>query len=422
MSNNSKMCPMPFTSMHIEPDGRIKICCNDNPGVIPTDNNGNSYNVNTHKLSDFWNSDHVQTVRKQFINGEQPVSCRKCWETELIENNSSSVRIGAISRLKDLNFDYNKVINKCDNGYLENPPIDYQIMVGNLCNLGCKMCAPDYSTNFSKFFKSKGFETMKKVKFHSLHSPDYFKYAEKSYGVIYDWPKKIGLSKIFSEYNDNILEMVITGGEPTIVTENIEFLEYLGKKDKDITLRIATNCTNINKKILSALDKFNKPRIMCSIDGMNEIAAIQRTYSNWTQVEKNLKMLYQWSIEKPNRHIYVHSVLTALNFHHIVDFWNYIFKNYPLLSTSYLPIVNVDNPLGIALIPQRFKTKLLDKIENYKYADTKNKFTTNILNLKNYINSINFSKSDKEFFNLLDFMQELHPEYNIKEVYHFYYE
>jgi phage terminase small subunit len=60
------------------------------------------------------------------------------------------------------------------------------------------------------------------------------------------------------------------------------------------------------------------------------------------------------------------------------------------------------------MIPLRFKNKLLSLFKNE--------------DIKNYINSVNFSTNEEEFFQLLDFMQKLHPEYNIKEVYRFYYE
>lgn len=425
MPNNPKMCPMPFTSLHIEPDGRIKICCHDNPKEVPLDNNGKPYNVTTHKLKEFWNSDYIKSVRQEFINGGQPSSCKKCWETELIGDNSASVRTAAIDRLKKHNFNYSNIIDNCTDGELKTSPVDFQIMVGNLCNLGCKMCGSDYSTNFSKFFKSKGFETLDEVKFHSNQPDGYFEYSKKSYGVNYDWPKTIGLSKIFSEYEDDIIELFITGGEPTIVAENIEFLKDLGEKlnTKERTIQIATNCTNVNKNLISILSNFKVPRVHCSIDGMNEIAAIQRTYSDWSQIEKNFKMLYNWSLEKSNREVYIHSVLTALNLHHMVDFWNYIFKNYPHISISYLPIIDRNTPVGLELIPKRFKHKLLKQIVDCYSNNKLHKILHHyLLNLENYVKTINFSESDKNFFEMLDFIQQLHPEYNIKEIYQFYYD
>jgi organic radical activating enzyme len=399
--------------MHIDPDGRIKICCADTPSTIPVDSEGRPYNVTTHKLSDFWNSEYVRTVRKEFINGGQPKSCKECWKVELIGEKSSSVRIAAIGRISSHNYDYQKVIDDCDeSGYVNNSPIDYQTMAGNLCNLGCKMCGPNNSTNFSKFFKSKGFETVKSIKFGNNLLQKGYNILEKSYGVTYDWPKTLGLSEIFSEYVDDIKQIFITGGEPTIVTENIDFLKELNTRPNanKITIQIATNCTNVNKTLLSSLENFKTVQFHCSIDGMDEIAAIQRTYSNWVYIEKNLKMLYKWASKKDNRRMYremyFHSVITSLNLHHMAKFWDYVENTFNNVKYSFY--ATIEPPLGIEMIPLRFKNKLLSLFKNE--------------DIKNYINSVNFSTNEEEFFQLLDFMQKLHPEYNIKEVYHFYYE
>ena len=250
MSTNSKMCPMPFTSMHIDGDGRIKICCADNPDSSPTDQNGIEYNVSTHKLDDFWNSDYIKNVRKQFLNGEKPSSCKNCWNTERNLKNPISVRTESINRFDESGFNYNNNINSCNkNGELNSPPIDFQVMSGNLCNLGCKMCSPDYSSNFSKFFKSKGFSTANSIQFHKKQPKGFF--PNKNYNIIHDWPKTIELKNVFKNYENNISYMFITGGEPTIIPENVDFLDFLS--NKNINLRLATNCTNINKKLLNSI-------------------------------------------------------------------------------------------------------------------------------------------------------------------------
>lgn len=409
MSTNPKMCPMPFTSMHIDPDGRIKICCADNPDTIPADSKGRPYNVTTHKLSDFWNSEYVRSVRREFIDGGQPKSCNECWKVEVIGENSSSVRTAAINRMTGHNYDYQKVIANCDEkGRVNELPVDYQTMAGNLCNLACKMCGPDYSTNFSKFFKSKNFETIKSIKFGDNSLYKEHKFIERSYGVSYDWPKTLGLSEIFSEYIDDVKQIFITGGEPTIVAENIDFLKELNKRPNanKITIQIATNCTNVNKSLLSSLENFKSIQFHCSIDGMNEVAEIQRTYSNWSYIEKNLKMLHEWTLKNNNRGMYFHSVITCLNLHHMEYFWNYVRENFKGVNYSYY--VTIAPHFGIEIIPIKFKDKLLSLFTDDKIIS--------------YIEKIKFSNDEEKFFKLLDFMQELHPEYNMKEVYHFYYE
>lgn len=420
MPNNPKICPMPFTSLHIDADGRIKICCADSPKTIPMDKHGRPFNVTTHKLSDFWNSDYVKSIRKEFIDGKQPYSCRGCFESEINDEQSQTVRTAAINRMNFMKIDYHEIVDDCkEDGHLNLTPIDYQTMVGNLCNLACKMCGPDYSTNYSKFFKSRGFEKMSEIKIHNNSHQVFYESMDSHFGVVHNWPKTIKLSNIFSEYKDDITHIFITGGEPTIVPENTDFLEELSESSNknNMHLQIATNCTNVNKKLLTTLDKFKSVGIHCSIDGKNEIASIQRTYSDWEQIEKNLKTLVEWS-SNSSKEIYVHSVITLMNVHHIMDFWVYLQKLNKDLAISFMPIITKEHPYGLSFIPKRFKSKLLETIENADYID----YFNMVEKFKNHINSINFSDNDEEFFETLDFIQRLHPEYNIKEIYKFYYE
>ena len=65
-----KFCPMPFGSMHVDPDGNILVCCSDNGQNL--DSKGATFNVQTHSLLEAWNSDHYKTLRKQFLQGEMP--------------------------------------------------------------------------------------------------------------------------------------------------------------------------------------------------------------------------------------------------------------------------------------------------------------------------------------------------------------
>ena len=74
--NSDKFCPMPFGSMHVDPDGKIYICCSDRGAIV--DDYNNVMNVQTHSLREAWNSKHYQKIRLEFLSGQKPASCVEC--------------------------------------------------------------------------------------------------------------------------------------------------------------------------------------------------------------------------------------------------------------------------------------------------------------------------------------------------------
>ena len=102
------------------------------------------------------------------------------------------------------------------------------MQTGNLCNLACKMCQPKLSIQVGKFYKQH-FDHPKEVKFSKSRGfPTMVN--NDSFDLVYDWPVQNKLSDVFDEYikNGTIKRMYLTGGEPTIITENLEFLKLDG--------------------------------------------------------------------------------------------------------------------------------------------------------------------------------------------------
>ena len=139
------------------------------------------------------------------------------------------------------------------------------------------------------------------------------------------------LRTLFGDYYGSIRTLFLTGGEPTLLPEFKLFLNSLidSGAHKDIFVYISTNCTNINRELLTLLSQFKKIGINLSLDGMDEIAYIQRTPSNWKQIEKNVDLIYSWVNEYKQNNtvtsnnkpiVLINSVVTSMNLHHIVKF------------------------------------------------------------------------------------------------------
>lgn len=408
------MCTFPFGHQHINPDGQILTCC-----AIVTEEN---FNVQTHTLSDEWNSNFKKQLRLDLIDGKKPEACSHCWHLENNDNTKGdSMRLQSALNLIPVSEVQDRIeYAKNNNGYLDKIAYNFQIMPGNLCNLACKMCQPKYSTTFSKFFQSKNYKNENEIIFVNDYLP-----GEKTLnfiGDVYDWPKKKTLHEVFSAYYNDIKEIIILGGEPTIVEENLDFLQELINHGlhETINLAILTNGTNLNKKFYDIILKFKNPGIVMSLDGMDEIAYIQRYPSNWASIEGNLKKLYD------KRKIgAIRTTVTSLNFHHVPYFWEYILINYPgvhintqHLSRNYTAFSSIN--FGIEMIPQSIADKVLQKTREIKHRLPKNQW--NIFEIyENVIEHTKFSDDYTTLYTMLDHMQTLHPELDIKKIYSIYY-
>lgn len=422
--NSDKFCPMPFGSMHVDPDGKIYICCSDRGPIV--DDYNNVMNVQTHSLREAWNSKHYQKIRLEFLSGQKPASCVECWNSE-VGDSSTSTRTSAIERyekFENIGYRLNDAINEAkeNNGILINSSaIDYQVMSGNLCNLACKMCFPSYSNGWTKFYTSRNID-VNDITYHSSVKMPSKLYED--FNKEYNWPKKTTIQNILQDDLDNIYFLNLTGGEPTILPENINLINNL-KKSKNINkleLCIITNTTNINKKLLDALDGFYKITIVSSLDAMDEIANIQRSPSNWSQIYNNLLTLRQFSYYKSNVSHGVNTVITALNLHHIGSFWDFLVSTKDLKMNpsmiSVAVVVNKDYPVGLEIVPRSAIAKIKEEFQK-KLSLHNSEIYKNVMD---YFDNIDWAHDNTLMLEMLDNIQKYHPEHNIKELYKIYYE
>jgi MoaA/NifB/PqqE/SkfB family radical SAM enzyme len=426
--DRSVICAAMWRHQDIETNGDIRDCCAVLDNEIK-DSEGRVFNVNTHKLSDEWNSERKKALRLQMLRGEKPKGCWWCYDQEATTGHS--VRTSFNNGLSDFVLEPLLKDSLENGGHLSTPPVDFQMQTGNLCNLACKMCQPKLSIQVGKFYKEH-FDHPKEVRFSKSRGfPTMVN--NDSFDLVYDWPVQHKLSDVFDEYiqNGNIKRMYLTGGEPTIIAENLEFLQLLvnNGQAKDIKFDTNTNCTNINKKFLSIIEQFKNARLAISIDGMGDIAHIQRYPSDWKTIERNIDTLIEWSAENPTkRQINLSTVVTALNFHHIPEFWDYMCEKFGKLNPAGGRMQNPhfitplwewkESSLGFGQVPQSIAQQILSTFDEYQDKITKNAFDS----YKNALNSGSFAPDFTAIHEVLDTIQKMHPDLNIPEIYKIYYQ
>ncbi|TAN53040.1 MAG: radical SAM/SPASM domain-containing protein, partial [Rhodospirillales bacterium] len=140
-------CFLAFLHLQITPSGTVKMCCIAEEEV---QKNGRPMSVYSHKLDEIWNSEYMLEARKSMAEGRQVKACMRCYREEAALGESRRTSMNAAWSLKT-KMSREEILEKAAlRGFsLDGHPIFYQLNMGNLCNLACRMCNGDYSSRLA---------------------------------------------------------------------------------------------------------------------------------------------------------------------------------------------------------------------------------------------------------------------------------
>jgi MoaA/NifB/PqqE/SkfB family radical SAM enzyme len=289
--------------------GSVRLCCATLEDV--KDNKGNKAHLNNTSLQSIWNGNYMKDVRLKMKNGQPLDACKKCYQQEA-------------RGYKSMRIDRNKeqyLTQMRDDGSMEAMPNSMELHFGNLCNLKCKMCGQNYSNQIGKEILEIGKE-----------DKDFLQWVYKQSGNVNNWTNNLSVEytwfqndktkkRLIDYVSRHITTMTIIGGEPTVIPEFYELLDYCYKantlKDKDICL--STNLTNTNPKMTKWLPEMKSWRIWASIDGIGDTTEYIRYPSNFEKVVENLKYYKRLLKEHGNGAITFSPAIQLLNIHQLDD-------------------------------------------------------------------------------------------------------
>lgn len=425
------LCTFPWGHLDIETNGDIKYCCASvyDEGLSHTDALGNHYNVNTHSINEAWNSPRMLKLRENLYNGVQAPECKVCWQQEAA--GQWSVRNAAKDAERDNYPNIQQVVDRsAANGFVvDELPKYYQIQTGNMCNLACKMCHSDYSTTYGEFYFEMYPDNINQNKYNFL---DDNKDSHRSMTPArYTWPKDIGLKNILTDDKLNdVTRLFLSGGEPTIIVENLDFLEHLVNTghSKHIHLIIITNCTKINPRFLEAIKHFQRSTITLSIDAIGDPIEIQRYPSSWERIDKNIQQYLEVSKQCPHSVVVsFNTVVTYLTLPSIDRLLHYIAdkrKEYDLSISSLFSLVHGD--LSLDIVPSSVVKQCCEQIKK-SYEHNHQYYNDSVRQvIESFINGLDtfISNNNDDFTEVqsaLEIMQKHHPDRDIKSIFPVYF-
>lgn len=395
-------CSYPWRHQYVHTTGHQKICCMSEDNITK-DDNFKQFNMARDKVLDSWNSNYMKNIRLKMIAGEYVPNCEKCVVAEsqglesmrTVDNKEKFIQ----STNADGSVDYN--------------PVALELHFGNTCNLHCKMCSQQFSHMIGKELLKMG-----------QQDPDFLTWVKKESGVLnnwtgeldiaYDWYKNPKIkNSIFDHVSSNVEQLVVIGGEPTIIKEFYELLEYCHNRNtlQNKSLTITTNMTNTNKNLSTWLGSVKKYKIHASIDGLTDRNHYIRYPCSWNSILKSIEF-YKSAFKKYNNGAFSFApAIQLLNIDQLVDLCKFFIDNFTTDACSIAWVSQVRYPIicDYAILPNAYKSQVADKIEKDVQSINNSQVVKHLLGHAKDLRTETYTNEQKKVY------QKMFAEYNDKQ-------
>ena len=242
----------------------------------------------------YWESKQLKNIQQNMLNNIRDKGCSICWDKE--DRGFSSLR-------QHSNQIYKEHIDNIKNNLEIKNPFYLDLRLGNLCNLKCRMCTSEWSSQIAEEMLSNPNENWDDTPTQKI-----IEINENTWELLEDWIPDV--KRVF-----------MTGGEPTIIKRNLDYINKIIETGyaKNIELIFTTNATNVNKKFLEIGEKFKSVHFSVSIDAVNDLANYIRFPSNWQTIKNNLN-----TIGQENYGVSINTTIQWLNMTRLNEMFKFI--------------------------------------------------------------------------------------------------
>jgi len=331
---NSEFCVLPWISLEASPIGTVRPCCLAEEEIV--DNTGHKFQLTTANFADIQNSNYMRDLRKDFLIGTRPGTCRKCWAVE--DASGTSKRQHTLNRLKHIDMGA---------AWTEDakPLMFLDLKLGNICNLKCRICGSWSSSQFAS--EELHYVKDKKASFH---------YQMLRQGA---WPRE---NKTFWDQIDQCLSDIryieFTGGEPFLIQEHFEMLQGIVQRGiaDQVEIHYNTNGTQFPEYAEDIWRHFKTVEIAFSIDDIGPRFEYQRTNASWTEVCANLDRFRDLKEIYSNIRLQICTTVNVFNVYYIDHVAHWIARNRESFDFVYWNLLHEIEYFSISRLPRTVKT------------------------------------------------------------------
>ena len=353
-------CTAPWNLLYVSVDGSIQTCTR---GKI-------FGNASDGLISDTLSNEKYQELRKDILEDKVTHNCKTCLKKENITS------AGSYSGLRN---HYNRLGIHSSVDYSNTKQFKLTALDlhwSSLCDLKCVTCWAFQSSSIAR-------EENKPVN----HTPS----------AVADRIIKYVVSN-----QDELKEIYMSGGEPTLIKYNLKLLQQIEKRD-DLQIRVNSNMQwQPDNAILQEILKFPNVLFTCSVDGMGDKFNYIRRGGNWHKTLANIKFLKTQS-NVDLRANTVFFVLTAQELPAIID---YFMEEVGSIDHTVNQLAMGQDRLRCRNLPDEIKNTVRDQLNKtfLKYEGNLN-IAGNIKNCLIELDNHCDSDEYKTYFDKIDLLQ-----------------
>ena len=301
LAEGEAFCILPWIHMHPWPDGRVFTCClseQDTP----------IGNLNDMDLDECYNSDIMNSFRLDMLDNKKVSNCNRCYELEEVGHDTLRKRSNDefIFEKYGLHEDKSPIVQQTKlDGSLDEVHLTYMdIRFSNICNMRCRTCGPDLS--------SQWFEEAVDSKFNRTPEQKVLQIRKGNTAFM----------EQFDPYLHTVEKIYWAGGEPLLMDEHWYIMNKLVELGRtDVRIFYNTNFSKLTYKQEDAVElwkKFEHVSIGASLDAGWEKAEYLRKGTIWADTLANRERLKQ---ELPQHDFNISCTVSIFNVLDVCDFY-----------------------------------------------------------------------------------------------------
>jgi len=341
---HDRFCVLPWISLEASPIGTVRPCCLADDEIV--DDEGRKFELSSATFRDIQNSDHMRSLRQQFLDSEQPQTCRKCWSEE--RAGRTSKRMHTLDRLKHMGISNEWTADA-------KPLMFLDLKLGNICNLKCRICGSWSSSQFA----TEELNQLPRDQQKKSHA-----YTMLRAGA---WPREN--DQFWSEIDQHLTDIryiEFTGGEPFMIDQHFDMLQ--GMVDRGIAGQVEihynTNGTQYPERGEQIWRHFKTVEIAFSLDDVGARFEYQRSNAVWANVCDNIDRFRDLKEIYPNIQLQVCTTVNVFNVRYLGDIAAWLERNRESFTFVYWNMMHDAWYFSIACLPDSAKTAIAEYLDS----------------------------------------------------------
>jgi len=247
---HKSLCSLPWTGAYIDPCGVVKNC------AISAESLGN---IHHQTVQQCLLGEPNKIIKQDMLNNVRHPRCNACYKVENFSNKPETSQSNRTwYKRTGVKFVEHGLYDQAENFKLDVLDLRWR----NTCNQACVYCGPDLSSRWASELN----DTSRVID-----------------ETVLEQNKKWLLDNL-----DTVSHVYLAGGEPLLIKENIELLDRLWNRRKDVTIRVNTNLSRVDTEVFKRLAMFDHVKWTVSVDAIESHYEYIRYPGNWNTFIKNL--------------------------------------------------------------------------------------------------------------------------------------